>query len=198
MRPARLFLIPAVAGALALSGCAGTRDAADPTTAEVTAPQDVLPQTEQAEVTTGDAGVEYNEVDVDYALAMVDSHRQAIAHAELALERGSEQIQGLAGEVISHRGEEISGLADWLGRTGRVLPDTELEPEESLQGLEGVEFDSAWLDSLYVHNNEAIDILHEQLARGVDPVMTNNATVLWEFLAAEMDQIDQLREVLQQ
>lgn len=207
MRPARLLTIPAVAGLLALSACGDDgQDAQDPTTpataqeTEEPGTDDAGPQTDAAEQTddaaaaTGEAAVDYNEVDADYATSMVDLHREAVALAELALEQGTEQVQGLAEEVTTHRAEEISELADWLARAGEQLPETQVGPDGTLEGLEGADFDAAWLDALYEHDNAAIDLLHDQLADGLSPALTDNATVLWEFLDAEMDQIDELRQ----
>lgn len=208
MRPARLLTIPAVVGLLALSACGDeAQDAQDPTTptaaqetaetgtdGAATQTDDAAERTDDAAAATEGAAVDHNEVDVDYATSMVDLHREAVALAELALEQGTEQTQGLAEEVTNHRAEEISELADWLARAGEQLPETQVEPDRTLEVLEGTDFDAAWMDALYEHDNAAIDLLHDQLADGVSPSLTHNATVLWEFLDAEMDQIDQLRE----
>lgn len=198
MSPTRRTLRPvaalAAAGALFLSACGDDGQSGEDVTADV-----VVAEEEDLATATDEAAVpEHGQADIDYATGMLAHHKQMIALADLGLEQGTEEIDGLAAELRSYRSEDAEELAATLEMYGQSPAEADTEAGEELSGLSGEEFDAAWLDRVYELNDEAITLIDEQQANGIDATLNRTATELEEVVVREMSDIDLLREALGQ
>lgn len=152
--------------------------------------------TEDADTT---AMPEFGDADVDYASSMLAHHKEMLTLADLGLEQGSDQIDGLAGELRSHRSEDAEHLASMLEEYGEESGEQDVdEPDTELSGMSGEEFDEAWLERVQQHNDEAITLIDQHHADGMDNELTRLSTELREVIEREMSDIDLLREALGQ
>lgn len=195
MRPTRSALALAAALSLTTLGACATegQDSEVVVSTDAAVPAGEPDAAADTAVETG--SMDFSQTDVDYATALSEHLQASLTLADLGLEQGTEAIQGLAGDIRSHRAEEVELLTRTLEGYGAEPPvETGAEPDEDLSGLEGAEFDSAWLDRMLEQNEEAMTLVDEELGRGTDPVLVNQATLLSEKLTEERSQIEQLRE----
>lgn len=107
--------------------------------------------------------------DVDFVLAMVPHHTQALRMAELAPERASdERVRAIADRILAAQGPEIDVMQSWLATNGLPEADPEDHGHHDMQGMasseqllaltsaEGEEFDRLFLQLMSEHHEGAL------------------------------------------
>jgi uncharacterized protein (DUF305 family) len=200
----------AVAGAalvlsVTLSACGGgtTAPTAAPTTTEppVSAP--------------ADAGAEHNDTDISFAQMMIPHHEQALAMAEMALERAeSPEVKSLAEQIKAAQDPEIATLNGFLeswgappaegGMSGMpgmdhpgmgdsassgMMNDDEMD---QLGGARGAEFDRMFLEMMIKHHEGAVTESQREVADGANQQAKDLASQIISGQTAEIEQMRQL------
>lgn len=95
---------------------------------------------EPAAVQTARDGEEFNQVDVDFATAMIPHHAQAVQMANLAEDRPlSPELRTLVEGIHTAQVSEVETMVTWLTDWGQEIPETSMDhvngghghPEES-------------------------------------------------------------------
>lgn len=203
----RLSQLPVVVlGALALAACSPDGQSAEDPAAENAVEDEAGTVAEEAEgddaddtgedtEQTGDVA-DFNDADVEQASELVSHHLEGVALADLALEQGTDQVSGIAGEMRSFRVEEVEYLSATLERYGEPVPEDDGEPDQDLAGSEGDDFDIAWLDRVESHLDESVTLTDEQLAEGIDLELSGRVTDMRERIDQERSDVAELREAL--
>jgi uncharacterized protein (DUF305 family) len=200
----------AVAGAalvlsVTLSACGGgtTAPTAAPTTTEppVSAP--------------ADAGAEHNDTDISFAQMMIPHHEQALAMAEMALERAENpEVKALAEQIKGAQDPEIATLNGFLeswgtppaegGMSGMpgmdhsgmgdsassgMMNDDEMD---QLGSARGAEFDRMFLEMMIKHHEGAVTESQREVADGANQQAKDLASQIISGQTAEIERMRQL------
>jgi len=161
----------------------------------------------------------YTEADVAFLVRMVPHHEQALAMAELAPDRASdERVRGLASRIADVQRAEIDVYTRWLsdhglGPDGR--PDERaagehgedhgdhdtsgmpgMATEADLSGLgaaRGTDFDRLWLTLMIAHHQGALDMAAERERSGVNTGVDELAA---DVAVTQLDEISTMQAVL--
>jgi uncharacterized protein (DUF305 family) len=197
----------AVAGAalvlsVALSACGegATAPTAAPTTPEppLSAP--------------ADAGAQHNDTDIRFAQMMIPHHQQALAMAELALERaGNPEVKALAEQIRAAQDPEIATLNGLLQNWGNPPVEGEMTgmdhsemdhsgssgmmsqaDMDALAGASGAAFDTRFLELMIVHHEGAVAESERQVTDGANQQAKDLASRIISGQTAEIERMRQL------
>jgi|SRR5690625_63818 len=148
---------------------------------------------------------EFNDADVSFAQMMIPHHEQATAMAELAPERAGEEVQALAEEIQAAQGPEIEQMNALLESWGQEpMEDMEdmdhddmsgMMSEEQmmeLEGAEGEEFDTMFLQMMVEHHEGAVEMAQTELDEGVNPEARGLAQQIIDDQDAEIEQMNEM------
>jgi uncharacterized protein (DUF305 family) len=194
----------AVAGAalvlsVTLSACGGGTPAstAAPTTAEPPA------------ATPADAGAQHNDTDIRFAQMMVPHHQQALAMAEMALERAeSPDVKALAEQIRAAQDPEIATLNGFLENWGVQPMDSGMGHSgmdhsgsggmmtqgdmDALGAASGAAFDKMFLEMMIVHHEGAVAESEREVSDGANAQAKELASQIISGQTAEIEQMQQM------
>lgn len=211
--PRRALLVGTVALGVILAAC-GDDDAqettATPTTA-VNAPGDSTGTT-----MAGDMG-DHNDADVAFATGMIPHHRQAVAMAEIVLEKSDDpEVIDLAQRIKAAQDPEIETMTGWLESWGAPVPDeptggmdhgTEGSTSDTDMGGDGMmsaeemaaleaatppELEQLFMEGMIRHHEGAIAMAETELAEGTFPDAKALAENIIDAQQAEIDEMEAL------
>jgi len=157
-----------------------------------------------------EAGVDFNDADVEFAQGMIAHHEQAIEMSEIAqdpVRAASAEVTSLAARIEAAQDPEIDAMTGWLEAWGAPLQmDSSdghdmsemtgmmsVEDMEALNTTTGAEFDDMWLTMMIEHHEGAIEMATAIDDEGASPdVRTLSAAIV----AAQQAEIDEMRELL--
>lgn len=172
-------------------------------------------------VHTAADGAVFNDADAEFAAALVQHHALALTLVDLARTRAvSPEVAAIADAILAAEAPQIETLTDWLGAWDLPVPETirdhanahaeergevvevpggelpgmpDHEDLETLEALDGPEFEQRWLELMVAHHEGAIEIAEEEAGAGT----FSPALELAESVAAtQRDQLEQLTALL--
>ena len=211
--------VPAVAagGALALSlilsGCGGgsttTAPASTGGATSAAAPSSASPATA--------VSAQHNDADVEFAQMMIPHHQQAIAMAEIAVDRAQRaEVTSLAEQIRTAQGPEITQLTGFLtawgasvpattgvsagtnpsgmtGMNGPTMPGMMTDAQmNELRTASGAAFDTMFLQMMIEHHRGAVTDAQREVDNGSSPEGTQLATKIVADQTAEIGRMQQL------
>ena len=211
--------VPAVAagGALALSlilsGCGGgsttTAPASTGGATSAAAPSSASPATA--------VSAQHNDADVAFAQMMIPHHQQAIAMAEIAVDRAQRaEVTSLAEQIRTAQGPEITQLTGFLtawgasvptttgvsagmngsgmtGMNGPTMPGMMTDAQmNELRNASGAAFDTMFLQMMIEHHRGAVTDAQREVDNGSNPEATQLATKIVADQTAEIGRMQQL------
>ena len=211
--------VPAVAagGALALSlilsGCGGgsttTAPASTGGATSAAAPSSASPATA--------VSAQHNDADVEFAQMMIPHHQQAIAIAEIAVDRAQRaEVTSLAEQIRTAQGPEITQLTGFLTAWGASVPTTGVSAGMNRSGMTGMNssttmpgmmtdaqmnelrtasgaaFDTMFLQMMIEHHRGAVTDAQREVDNGSNPEATQLATKIVADQTAEIGRMQQL------
>ena len=211
--------VPAVAagGALALSlilsGCGGgsttTAPASTGGATSAAAPSGAPPATA--------VSAQHNDADVEFAQMMIPHHQQAIAMAEIAVDRAQRaEVTSLAEQIRTAQGPEITQLTGFLtawgasvptttgvsagmndsgmtGMNGPTMPGMMTGTQmNELRNASGAAFDTMFLQMMIEHHRGAVTDAQQEVDNGSNPEATQLATKIVADQTAEIGRMQQL------
>ena len=211
--------VPAVAagGALALSlilsGCGGgsttTAPASTGGATSAAAPSSAPPATA--------VSAQHNDADVEFAQMMIPHHQQAIAMAEIAVDRAQRaEVTSLAEQIRTAQGPEITQLTGFLtawgasvptttgvsagmngsgmsGMNGPTMPGMMTDAQmNELRNASGAAFDTMFLQMMIEHHRGAVTDAQQEVDNGSNPEATQLATKIVADQTAEIGRMQQL------
>lgn len=211
--------VPAVAagGALALSlilsGCGGgsttTAPASTGGATSAAVPSSASPATA--------VSAQHNDADVEFAQMMIPHHQQAIAMAEIAVDRAQRaEVTSLAEQIRTAQGPEITQLTGFLtawgasvptttgvsagmndsgmtGMNGPTMPGMMTDAQmNELRNASGAAFDTMFLQMMIEHHRGAVTDAQREVDNGSNPEATQLATKIVADQTAEIGRMQQL------
>nr|WP_246247942.1 DUF305 domain-containing protein [Cellulomonas septica] len=164
--------------------------------------------------TTQPVDARHDETDTWFAQMMVVHHEGAIEMAELAADRAvTPEVRDLARRIADAQGPEIALMSGWLAAWDEDAPDGmdhggmdhggmdmhgmgQDEAMGSLDGLEGVAFDRAFLDLMIAHHRGAVTMAETELADGTHPDAMRLARTIVDDQTAEITEMQNLLNAL--
>lgn len=212
-RAHRLFLIAVAAVALIAAAC-GNDDGDDPAMQPPPAAED------GGDGMDGAADDEPNQADIEFTLAMIVHHQQAIEMSALAEDRAeSDEVRVLAARIEAAQQPEIDLMLGWLEVWGEDPPadgmgmdgmdhdgmgmddaDMGMMTEQDMANLDaasGPEFDRMFLEMMIEHHRGAIAMAREVQATGSHPDVLQIASQVIVDQEAEVQEMEQLLAGLQ-
>ncbi|MCY7402915.1 MAG: DUF305 domain-containing protein [Nocardioides sp.] len=222
LSPVLLPVVAALGAALLLVGCADDE-------ARVTENAVIQPGLPGEEATTLPPGTTlppsedpYTESDVAFLVQMVPHHEQALAMAELAPDRASdERVLGLASRIADVQQAEIDVYVRWLADHGlgadgrpddRAGEDDEQDHGDdghsgdmsmpgmasdqdlaALAAADGAQFDRLWLELMVSHHEGALDMAAEREVTGTNIRVGELAA---DVAVTQLDEIATMQAVL--
>jgi uncharacterized protein (DUF305 family) len=195
MSTIRMSTRATVAGAalvlsVTLSACGG--GTAAPTAAPTT--------TEPPVSAPADAGAQHNDTDIRFAQMMVPHHQQALAMAEMAVERAeSPDVKALAEQVRAAQDPEIATLNGFLESWGIQPMDSGMD--HSGMGHSGsggmmtqgdMAFDKMFLEMMIVHHEGAVAEAEREVAGGANAQAKELASQIISGQTAEIERMQQM------
>jgi uncharacterized protein (DUF305 family) len=197
-RSTRAFITGA-ALALSVAACGGT---SAPTAAPTT--------TEPPAAASADAGAQHNDTDIRFAQMMVPHHQQALAMAEMALERAeSPDVKALAEQIRAAQDPEIATLNGFLENWGVQPIDSGMDHSgmdhsgsggmmsqgdmDSLGAAGGAAFDKMFLEMMIVHHEGAVAESQREVADGANPQAKELAS---QIISGQTAEIERMRQML--
>lgn len=185
-----------------LSACGGGTSA--PTAAPST--------TEPPVSAPADAGAQHNDTDIRFAQMMIPHHQQALAMAEMALQRAeSADVKALAEQIRGAQDPEITTLNGFLENWGNPPVEgtmTGMDHSETdhsgssgmmsqadmdaLAGASGAAFDAKFLELMIVHHEGAVAESQREVADGVNAQAKDLASQIISGQTAEIERMRQL------
>ncbi|SDL12434.1 DUF305 domain-containing protein [Tessaracoccus oleiagri] len=200
------LLAVTVSGVVAAATLVGCADAGtEPTTAAPATPAATSTASSGGEVSEA-----HNDADTDFAQMMIVHHEGAIEMADLATDKAeSAEVKDLAERIAQAQGPEIEQMTAWLEAWGEDVSPSEhggmdhggmemdgMSQEEMmahLEGLEGQEFDQAFLEGMIAHHQGAVEMADAELAEGENP----EALALAEKIISDQEaEIAEMQEML--
>ena len=183
---------------VALSACGGgnTTPAAAPATIQppVTAPSD--------------GGAQHNDTDIRFAQMMIPHHQQALAMAEMALQRAeSAEVKALAEQIRAAQDPEIATLNGFLSAWGTPPLEGGMDHSgmdhsngmmsqgdmDSLGATTGASFDRTFLEMMIAHHEGAVAESEREVAGGANAEAKQLAT---EIISGQTAEIERMRQLL--
>ncbi len=143
--------------------------------------------------------------DVEFAQGMIPHHVQAVAMADLAIERSTNpEVLDLARRIQAAQDPEIEQMRGWLTTWGHDEHDGETDHDanhdemhgmmsdddlSSLGGLTGPAFDTAFAEMMIRHHEGAIAMAEVVLTDGTDPEVRALAEAVITAQQAEIDEL---------
>jgi len=147
----------------------------------------------------------YNDTDVMFLQMMVAHHEPAAKLLALGVEQASRpEVAALAGDLATAQAKETTTIRGWLESWGQplvsgahadahaahgglpLLDDAELL---SLAGLDGADFDTAFLNILIGHQHGAVELSTMETAAGVNPEARAFASETDETVRAQIQRM---------
>ncbi|MDC7122619.1 DUF305 domain-containing protein [Cellulomonas fimi] len=156
----------------------------------------------------------HDETDTWFAQMMVVHHEGAVEMAELAVDRAATpEVRDLAQRIADAQGPEIALMSGWLAAWGEDAPGAmdhggmdhggmdmhgmgQDEAMGSLDGLDGVAFDRAFLDLMIAHHRGAVEMAETELADGTHPDALRLARTIVDDQTAEITEMQNLLNAL--
>jgi uncharacterized protein (DUF305 family) len=209
MSTIRMSTRAAVAGAalvlsVTLTACGGGTSAptATPTT------------TEPPASAPADADAQHNDTDIRFAQMMIPHHQQALAMAEMALERAENaEVKALAEQIRAAQDPEITTLNGFLENWGTPpaegsmtgMDHSEMDHSgssgmmsqadmDALSGASGAAFDTKFLELMIVHHDGAVAESEREVAEGTNAQAKELATRIISGQTAEIERMRQLQQ----
>lgn len=154
------------------------------------------------------ASADFNTTDVEFAQQMIPHHQQAVEMADIALDpsvAASAQVQDLATRIKAAQDPEIQMMSGWLtewgqpmqmGTTGQMSTmDGMMSAEEmdSLRTMNGVDFDTMWLQMMIRHHEGAIATAQTAKSSGANP---DSLALADQIIAAQQAEIAEMQILL--
>ena len=186
-----------MAGAVVLAGCS---EGSDVTSADTSA---------AASDSASDAA-EHNDADVTFVQGMLPHHQGALAMAQLADGRASDQrVMDLADRIEAAQEPEIEMMTGWLDEWNEPLPEndmggmdhgsggTDMEgmTEEDMTALDsssGPEFDRMFLEMMVEHHGGAVEMAQTEVEDGSYPDAVQLAEDIVSSQTAEIEEMEAL------
>jgi uncharacterized protein (DUF305 family) len=195
----------AVAGAalvlsVTLSACGGGTSA--PAAASTT--------TEPPVSAPADGGAQHNDTDIRFAQMMIPHHQQALAMAEMALERAENtEVKALAEQIEAAQDPEIATLNGFLenwgvppvegggmdhtgmdhSASGGMMSQADMD---ALAGTSGAAFDRLFLEMMIVHHEGAVAESEREVTGGANAQAKELASQIISGQTAEIERMRQL------
>jgi len=207
--PRLLLVVGTTVIALVLAAC-GDDDSEDTTaTAPVTAAT--------ATTMTGDMG-DHNDADIAFATGMIPHHRQAVAMADIVLDRSEDPLViDLAQRIKAAQDPEIATMTGWLETWGAPVPDDSsggmdhggdestsdtpmgddgmLSAEElaALEAASPPDLERLFMEGMIRHHEGAIAMAETELGEGMSP---DAKALAQDIIDAQQAEIDEMRTLL--
>ena len=206
--PVRSVRAVALAGLIAAGACASGGGGASADAADVNAQFEALYRAR-----ADSARMRFTEADVDFIIAMIGHHAQALVMSGFAPTHGaSPQIHTLAARIINAQQDEITRMQQWLRDRGRPAPEVMIHgselmihggPEHVLHGpgmltpeqmselerARGTDFDRLFLTYMIQHHEGAVAMVEQLFA--TDGAAQDNEV----FKLASDVHVDQVTEI---
>jgi uncharacterized protein (DUF305 family) len=209
--PRRLLLV-AAALVLVLAACGGDDD--EETTATTAPPAGAVTTEPGASPDTTMAGdmEDHNDADIAFATGMIAHHRQAVAMADIVLEKGEDpDVIDLAQRIKDAQEPEIATMTGWLEMWGAPVPDDSMggmddgmddgmggdgmasaEEMAALEAAEPPELERLFMEDMIRHHEGAIAMAQTELAEGLFPDAKALAQDIIDAQQAEIDEMNGL------
>lgn len=157
------------------------------------------------------SATEHNEADVEFAQAMIPHHAQALAMADLTIERPLDKdVERLVEDIRAAQAPEIETMTDWLHDWDEEVPETirdhanaghDMEHMDGMMDDEDMaeladatddEFQDLWLDMMIEHHEGAVDMAEDELDDGRYQPALDLAQQIIDGQTAEIDTMDRL------
>ena len=167
--------------------------------------------------TSSDAGAvseEHNDADIAFAQMMIVHHRQAIAMADLAVDRAeSAEVKSLAEAISAAQGPEIETMTGLLRAWDAEVPEGmsmegmggmggmdmgampgAMTPEmmDQLMAGQGAAFDRMFLEMMTAHHNGAIEMARTEQTEGQNPQALELAATIETDQSGEVEEMRQI------
>lgn len=123
---------------------------------------------------------QHNDADVAFAQEMIPHHQQAVAMADLAATRATnQQVKDLAAKIKAAQDPEIQTMTGWLSAWGQptgmsgmghdmgsmpgMMNDADMK---SLMGMSGADFDRQFLTMMISHHQGAVKMAQTEQSKG--------------------------------
>jgi uncharacterized protein (DUF305 family) len=160
----------------------------------------------------------FNDADVEFAVAMIPHHAQAIQMVTLTDTRTLDpEVRQLAERIRAAQSPQVETMVDWLTAWGEEVPETSMdhshgdhEPGEMPEGMDDLpgmmspdemqaladaadgEFQVLWLEMMVEHHAGAIEMALTEIDKGRHPDALSMAESIAASQQAEIDEIGQL------
>ncbi len=193
------FLWSAVVAATLVAGCS----TADETSSVESSTLSMHSMPRASDSASSSTAMSYNEYDVSFNQMMIPHHQQAVAMAELVVDRTrTAAVRDLATRIQAAQQPEIdemtARLAAWGVATpstheGHAMPGTMTDDDMSaLAAAGGTAFDRLWLQQMIAHHQGAVEMADDELAEGIDPASRELANRIRVAQQAEIDEMNRL------
>lgn len=188
------------AAALTLTACGGSGD-------------------QPSSSTTIPASASFNDADVAFATDMIPHHAQALVMVDLTRGRTLDpEFEQLAQQILDAQGPEIEEMSGWLKDWDQPVPETQRDHVNAdeghgmggmdnqdmpgmmsadeltqLDGAQGMDFESMWLQMMIAHHEGAIEMAHTEQSDGEFPAARELAG---KIIAAQEAEIAQMKTML--
>jgi uncharacterized protein (DUF305 family) len=153
----------------------------------------------------------FNADDHAFATNMIPHHEQAIELAAMASEHSTDaELIALAAKISAEQEPEIRALRVFLvqwdenpqdnashgdhGGQGAMAGMVDEATMARLQGLQGAEFDTLWLQSMISHHQGAIEMAKAEVTNGQNVDIKRMAETMVDTQQAEITQMKQMLE----
>jgi uncharacterized protein (DUF305 family) len=149
---------------------------------------------------SSDSAAAFNNADETFVMDMIAHHEQAIAMADLLLDKDGvdERVINLALDIKDAQGPEIETMNRWLDEWGIVTNDSGMEgmdhsggmmSDEDMAALEtasGADASRLFLEQMTQHHQGAIDMAQQELNNGENPEALELAQTIIDAQTAEI------------
>ena len=154
------------------------------------------------------ATADFNTTDVEFAQQMIPHHQQAVEMADIALDpsvAAGAQVQDLATRIKAAQDPEVQMMSGWLTEWGQPMQmettdqmstmDGMMSAEEmdSLRTMNGVDFDTMWLQMMIRHHEGAIATAQTAKASGAN---ADSLALADQIIAAQQAEIAEMQTLL--
>lgn len=170
---------------------------------------DAPDDTSSAAGSTSGISTDHNDADIAFINDMTPHHEGAVMMSELAADRAdSSQVQELADRISGAQEPELSRMQDMAeawgveldssggghggGHGGMSMDSMMGSDSEALMGLDGAEFDRAFLTRMIAHHEGALPMSEAELADGQNPQAQELAQEISTTQKAEIAEMEQL------